>query len=92
MFITIPVLYYPDGYDPEQEETLGFKNKKVELIKGEMDINTAQICSFNEMDAGNTLIRMSDGDIIHTTILYPSFKDMIKKAECYMELVYSNEN
>jgi hypothetical protein len=93
MFITIPVLYYPDGYDPEQEENLGLKNKKkVELIKGEMDVNTKQICSFNEMDSGNTLIRLSNGDLVETTILYSSFKGLIEKTECYMELVYSNEN
>ncbi len=92
MFITLPVLYYPDDYDPEKEETLGFKGKKVQLTKGEMDVNSKQICSFNEMDSGHTLIRLANGDLVETTITYQSFKGLMEKIECYMELVISNEN
>ena len=57
-----------------------------------MDINTKHVCSFNKMDNGHTLIRMSNGEVIETLILYHSFKEIIEKIECTMELVISNEN
>jgi competence transcription factor ComK len=91
MFISVPVLYYPDGFDPERDEDLGIKTE-VELKQGTMDINTAHICAFNEMDNGNTLLRLTNGDVVESLILYPSFKDLIDKVEHTMEIILDNNN
>jgi hypothetical protein len=91
MFVNIPVLYLPDGYDPERDDDLGIKTE-VELKQGYMNINSIHICAYNEMDNGNTLVRLSNGDVVESPILYKSFTGLIDKIESRMELVISNEN
>jgi hypothetical protein len=92
MFLELPVLYWPDGYDPEEAENLYGKDVEVELKAGTMDINTAHICAYNEMDNGNTLLRLSNGDVIECPIEYQSFKENLAKTECLVSIMTSNDN
>jgi competence transcription factor ComK len=89
MWIQLSVLFYPDDYDPNDEFT--FKTK-VKLKPGTMTINHNQICSFHEMDNGNIMIHMSNGDFIQSPVKLSSFADVIEKNESKMDLVISNKN
>lgn len=91
MFIELPVLYYPDGFDPERDEDLGIKTE-VELKKGIMNVNSNHICAYNEMDNGNTILRLTNGDVVESLVVYKSFKELMEKIECTMDLVISNDN
>jgi hypothetical protein len=44
------------------------------------------------MDNGNTLLRLTNGDVVESLILYPSFKDLIDKVEHTMEIILDNNN
>ena len=60
-FISIPVLYYPDDYDPERYDDL---KVKVKLKPGSMWINIKNLCQFHATDQDTTIISLSDGTVI----------------------------
>jgi hypothetical protein len=88
-FISIPVLFYPDDYDPEQYEDLKLK---VKLREGTMNINLNTLCQFHETDNGSTILSLADGTIIESSLSYNSFKQLIDKYEATIDVIISNKN
>lgn len=74
----------------EQKEDLGFKPT---TVKGIIVINTRMICAYNEMDSGNTLVRMSNGDAHDLPIKITKFEKLLAQTETILDLVkYLAEN
>jgi len=88
-FINIPVLYYPDDYDPERNEDLKLK---VQLKEGTMDININLLCQFHATDSNTTIISLADGTIVESTLCYECFKELIQRTETIIDIIVPNSN
>ena len=88
-FIAIPVLFYPDDYDPERYEDL---KVKVKLREGTMNINLNTLCQFHGTDQGTTILSLADGTVIESPVKYETFKELIDKVEATIDVVVSGKN
>jgi hypothetical protein len=86
-FISIPIIFAEDDF--EKKETLGLK------IKNEVfpiTINTKMIVAYNEMDNGNTLVRMANGDAYESTIDIDTFEDVLSAVENIIDIKAISKN
>jgi hypothetical protein len=88
-FISIPVLFYPDDYDPERYEDL---KVKVELKEGTMDVNINMLCQFHGTDQGTTMLSLADGTIVESTLSYDNFKEILAKTETLISVIAQRIN
>lgn len=86
-FIRIPVLFADD--EEEKKENLGIK---AESSKGVIIINTHLICAYNEMDNGNTMARLANGDCIEAPMNIDEFEYLLSETEMILNLSDVFEN
>jgi hypothetical protein len=89
MFLRFPVYFSDSEEDIEKLENLGLKPKTTE---GEICINTQMICAYNEMDNGNTMARLANGDCVEVPIDIDSFEDVLGQAEGILDLAEISPN
>jgi hypothetical protein len=89
VFLSIPVLYYPDDYDKEKYEELG---KKLKFRKGTMMINIHQICQYHGTEQGTTVLSLSDGTLIESSLSEDKFRERLKDAETIVDIIVPNNN
>jgi len=80
-FLKFPILFTADDY--EQKENLKLKADAVEAI---ININTASICAYNEMDNKNVLVRMANGECYEVPLRIKDFENLLKEIESLIEL------
>ena len=88
-YIKFPIIFAKD--EDEKWESLGLtppKGNKEE--PGEMYINTLQICGFNEMDNGDVLVRMSNGECYQLPVDIEEFADIVVDLIVEFPLVSEN--
>ena len=60
MLLELTVFWYPENYDPDEDETLG---KKVKLEQGLLVVNTDHIVAYHPNDRNQTMVRLDSGDV-----------------------------
>lgn len=86
-FLTIKIIFAEDDF--EQKENLGLE---VHHSQGNMTINTCMIVGYNEMDNGNTLVRMANGDAYETAMGVDTFENRLKEVDLIIRFSEINEN
>jgi len=79
--LRFPILFTEEEY--EKAENLGLDPK---TKKGWVVINTVTICAYNEMDNGNVLVRMANGECYEIPLLVKDFEKILKDIESMVEL------
>lgn len=89
-YIKFPILFAKD--EDEKWESMGIKPKNSEddMNPGEIYINTLQICAFNEMDNGDVLVRMSNGECYQLPVDIEEFADIVVDLIVEFPLVSNN--
>jgi hypothetical protein len=90
-FIKIPVVFTDSEEDIEKMENLGLKPKITET-DGEISVNTNHICAYNEMDTGETMIRLSNGDCISIPLEIEDFEEILGQVESIIEIPMVSPN
>ena len=86
-FLKFPMLFSEDDY--EKKETLGLETT---LEEGIITINTKQICTYNEMENENVLVRMANGDACELPISEEDFEVLLLEIESIFDLSKVTEN
>ena len=89
-YIKFPILFAKD--EDEKWESMGIKPKDsgAEGNPGEIYINTFQICAFNEMDNGDVLVRMANGECYQLPVDIEDFADTVVDLIVEFPLVSNN--
>jgi hypothetical protein len=88
-FLSFPIYFIESDFE-EEKINLGFKPTRT---KGQVNINTFQICAYNSNDNGNTMARMSNGDVFEIPITIDGFESILSKTEVLIDLAnVLNEN
>lgn len=82
------IIYFSED-DAEQKENLGLKPDRTE---GKISVNTNQMCAYNEMDNGNTLIRMASGECYETPLSVDEFENLLSEVEGIFDLTNLSDN
>jgi len=80
-FLKFPILFTADDY--EQKINLGLKTTTTKCV---ININTASICAYNEMDNENVLVRMENGECYEIPLKLKNFEKLLKEIESLIEL------
>jgi hypothetical protein len=92
MLLELQAYWYPEGYDPEDEDWK-IRGKKVELTLEELVINTNHVVAFHPYTKSDeTMIRLVSGDVFRITMNYNEFKDIMFGDEIADDLLVSGEN
>lgn len=89
MLLELQVLWFPDGYDPEEEENLG---RQVKLKSGPLMVYTEHIAGFHPNDNGNTMIRLDTGDVFEALVKYESFRGIMEAEQIKKDMLVSGDN
>jgi hypothetical protein len=89
MLIEVPVYWYPDGFDQEQDDDLKITR---DLKQGVLTVETNHICAFNPHDNGNTMIRLSNGEVFEVLVKYKIFKGIMEGVTEDMNVLISGTN
>jgi hypothetical protein len=81
-FLSFPI-YFIEGDLDEERANLGFKPRRT---KGQININTFQICAYNSNDNGHTMVRMSNGDVFEIPITIEGLESILSKTEVLIDL------
>jgi hypothetical protein len=88
MFVPIPAFTFPDDYDYDQAEAL---KKKVDLKIFTLYINPSLLAGYNENDEGNTMIRLSNGEVWESPLSLKEFQKLLQEVS-HIDLFYVEEN
>jgi hypothetical protein len=88
-FLNVPVLFFPDDYDPERLEGV---RVDVEMKEGTMDININMLCQFHGTDQGTTMLSLADGTIVESTLSYDNFRELLTKTEAIISVITQRIN
>jgi len=80
-FIQFPILFTTDDY--EQKINLGLSATTTKCV---ININTASICAYNQMDNKNVLVRMANGECYEVPLTIKDFENLLKEIESLIEL------
>lgn len=75
-FINIPVFFI-------EENEFGLSPTST---KGVLNINTKLICSYNEMDNKNTIVRLANGDYVEVNLKEKDFEKILGAVESIVDL------
>lgn len=81
-FLKVPVLFCSED-DAEKLENLGLDPEGEE---GEIVINTALLCAYNEMTNKHTMARMANGDCVEIPLDIDKFEGVLDKVESIVTL------
>jgi len=86
-FLKIPITFI-EG-DAEAMENLGLTPQE---STGMITINTNLVCAYNQMDNGQTMIRMANGDCAPIPMSEEEFEKLLSEVELIVKLsdVYEN--
>jgi hypothetical protein len=88
MFVPIPAFTYPVDYDPDLAENL---KKKVEFQVFTLYINPCQLVGYNENDDGNTMVRLTNGEVWESTLKLKEFQKLLQEVN-HIDLFFVEEN
>lgn len=78
MLIELSVDFYPDDYDPDDDDTLG---KKTKPERGPLMINTNHVVAFSPIDKGKrTRLRLTNRERWDAEMPYNKFKLVMEEA------------
>ena len=89
MLLEVNAYWFPDDYDPEKEDTLKTQPK---LSKGVLIVNSDHIVAFNPHDSGDTMIRLTNGDVFRISYKFDSFRETMMENQVAKDILASNEN
>jgi hypothetical protein len=89
MLLELTVYWFADDYDPDLEENIGRKPK---TKLGIMIVNTDHIVAFNPHDSGQTMIRLSNGDIFQSTYNFEKFRTLMEGMQVTKDILVSGDN
>jgi hypothetical protein len=80
-FLKFPIKWAEDDF--ETKEACGLP---VNHTIGDITINTQQICAYNAMDNGSTLVRMANGDAYECPIDIEEFEDILLEVDSIIKI------
>lgn len=86
-FITLPIYFSEDDYEAKENLKL-----PVDRNESNITINTNQICAFHANDAGNLMIRMSNGEIYESPVPIEDFVEAMDEVESLSEISRVSNN
>ena len=86
------MLFTDDDEVDEKLERLGVVPEDHNTTEGIIIINTYQICAYNEMSNGNTLVRMANGDAYELPIASDEFEKLLAGVENIVDLTKIRAN
>ena len=89
MLIEITVYFYPDDYNPEEDELIKGKPK---LTKDIMIINSDHIVAYNPHERGETMVRMSNGEVFQTDYPFVKFNELMMGIDMAKKMMILDEN
>ena len=89
MLLELTVYWFDDNYDPDLEENFGRKPKNK---PGIMIVNTDHIVAFNPHDSGQTMIRLTNGDVFQSTYPFVKFRELMEGMQLTKEILVSGDN
>ena len=89
MLIELTVYWFPDNYDPDEYKDMG---KEPEITKGILVINTNHTAAYSPHKTGDTMIRLSNGDVFQSTYPFEKFNELMVGLELAKNMLVSGEN
>lgn len=88
-YLKFPIIFAKD--EDEKYLSMGITPPKgKEPEPDDIYINTACICAFNEMDNGNVLVRMSNGEAYEMPIDIEDFNDILNDLIVELPMLSTN--
>ncbi len=89
MLLELNVLWYPDDFDPEEDENLG---KPVKLKPGLLVLNTDHVVAYHPNDRNQSMIRLSNGDVFSSTMPFKEFRKVMEEEQLKKDMLVSGDN
>jgi hypothetical protein len=89
MLLELTVYYYPDDFNPYDEDNL---KTKPNMLKGIVVINTDHVVAFSPHDNGETMIRFTNGDVFQSTMKFKAFLKIMEGNELSRHILTSGDN
>ena len=88
MLLELTVFWFPEGFDPDENENLG---KKVDLEKGLLIVNTDHVVAYHP-NKNQTMIRLANGDVFCSTMSFKKFRQEMEQEQLRKDMLVSGDN
>jgi hypothetical protein len=91
MLLELNVYWYPEDYDPEEDEFI--RKKELVMVKGIMVINTDHIVAFDPHNpSGDTMVRLTNGEVFRSDMKFEHFREIMEQHILSKDIFCSGES